>query len=285
MFFTSRWLPSRIPFTILLLPLFWIVLLLSPNLNEWRSLWVLIIVHVFLYGAANVYASASPVGIHKLAGHASLSGRLLAAILLHTVAIGLAFWRVNITFTGLVTGYGLVVYAFAVGSSYTHSPTFASWVLIRLAQGLVATALYYTGLNNFLLSQALQWKVVLPGIIASLTLAAYFPWSSGTQTGRQQHGVRFRFTRAFYLRLSLLLLASVLTLIFFTYYISDDYHAGIVLSFAFGVLLLIDRHQDKDTQQLVTVRPLWLHWLATLGLNAYAFYLFVDYTQILQLLR
>jgi hypothetical protein len=279
MIFRSSWIPGRIPFTLITLPLFWLILSVSPNLNEWRSLWVLFIVHGLLYASVNGYINfydhqpknngvtifINPSGIwHTI------------AMILHAVAVILGFVFVNIPFGFLVLTYGIITYAAGLTGVLSGS-RLIPWIIIRVTQGLLASFIYYIGLNDFPVEHVLQWKVIIPGIVSSLVLAAFFPYVF-------KNADKPVLKRLFYQNIALLLIAAALVTWFFSRYVSPEYISGILIAFGIGVLLLFEKQYTSiHGKENPAPYLLWVHWIATLALNGYAFYIFTDYTQIFQL--
>lgn len=276
----SSWIPARIPFTLITLPLFWLVLSVSPNLNEWRSLWVLFIVHGLLYASVNGYANFYDHPSKKIKGlTVAITPSVIwlsTAILLHGIATILGFVFVNIPFGFLVLSYGLIAYAAAL-SGVLSASTLAPWIIIRATQGLLATSIYYIGLNDFPIEHVLQWKVIIPGIVSSLVLTAFFPIAPKNANDLAEKIL-------FYQNLSLLLVAAALIAWYFSSYVSPEYIPGVLIAFGISIILLFQKQYSHiHSKKKYAPYLLWAHWIATLALNGYAFYIFTDYTQIFQL--
>jgi len=276
MFLKSSWLPDRVPFTILTLPLFWFVLSISPNLLPWRSLWVLFIVHGLLYGAVHAYINFYDSYTARAKGYNEI--KLNIAIAVHSVAILLGFVFVNITFAALVLFYGLIAYASGLSNLSSRS-NIPAWLFIRFVQGFGATLIYYIGLNDLPIENVLQAKVLVPGIVSTMVLVSFFP-------GPNPAAKVQRFTQPVHHRIDLLILCGVVSVWYFSEYISSTYSLGVITAFGIGILLQIQQHyiSNQEAQHQSQIRNShWIHWVSSFMLNGYAFYIFTDYTQIFQL--
>ncbi|HEY3404884.1 MAG TPA: hypothetical protein VGK59_15950 [Ohtaekwangia sp.] len=281
MFFRSSWLPARIPYTLILLPLFWLVLSISPNLNEWRSLWVLFITHGLLYGSVNTYVNFYAVRTKSINGltvsYNNSDAWLYTAIVFHTFAVVLGFVYVNLTFALFTLLYGLITHTAGLTGILSRK-TRLTWGIVRITQGLGATILYYIGLNDLPVATVLQLKILIPGLVSSLVLAALFPIPA---SGNDEQYSK----KVFYQSIILLLTAAALSAWFFSTYVSPVYVAGVMTGFGMGVILLFQQHHTVEKDAHNTLFPVWIHWLATIALNGYSFYIFTDYTQIFQLVQ
>jgi hypothetical protein len=282
MILRSSWLPARIPFTVLLLPLFWIILLLSPNLNEWRALWILITTHVLLYSAVNIYVNfyqkRKLIRIDKKENKSISFWWLYVAIGLHAAAVVSGILKVNYTFGALVLLYGITAHAYGISIEQREKTSDFIWGFVRLFQGIVGSLLYYSGLNGFTLQQSVTQRAFIPGIITALLVAAFFSNEESSQTDTNQ---TFLIRSKNYL---ILFAGAAVAVWFFSSQISAQYNAGIIASFAFGVAILLEK-KDANKSEIKRKRILWINWIGAIGLNIYAFYLFTDYTQVLQLIH
>lgn len=275
MLLKSSWLEGKVPFTLLLLPLFWITLLFSPNLNQWNALWVLGITHVLLYASTNAYINfydASKRYHENWTVYTKAPQRwLYTAIGLHVLATILAAWKVNLTFAVLVLLYGITAHAFGITRGKTKSPSFVVWGVVRSFQGIVAALIYYSGLNNFPLTQT-PLKVILAGLVTSLLLAALYPVQGSTFVKKN---------KVVWINVTLLLIAGVVSVWLLNTVVSPQYTAGVIAAFTFGIVFILDKHTESTpTKTRVALR----HWLGAIALNAYAFYLFTDHSQVFQLI-
>jgi hypothetical protein len=275
MLLKSSWLEGKVPFSLLLLPLFWITLLFSPNLNQWKALWVLGITHVLLYASTNAYVNFYD-GAKRYQENWPIRKKapqlwLLLAIVLHILATVLGAWKVNITFATLVLLYGITSHTFGITRGQTKSTSYLVWGVIRAFQGIGGALIYYTGLNNFSVTQTPP-KVILAGLVTSLLLAALYPVQGSTSAKR---------TTLVWLNVGLLLVAAVVSVWLFKTVISSQYTGGVIAAFTFGIVFILEKHNDNSTTK---TRAAWRHWTGAIALNAYAFYLFTDHTQVFQLI-
>lgn len=275
MLLKSSWLEGKVPFSLLLLPLFWITLLFSPNLNQWTALWVLGITHVLLYASTNAYVNFYD-GAKRYQDNWTIRKKapqlwLFVAIALHVLATVLGAWKVNITFATLILLYGITAHAFGITRSQTTSTSHVVWGVVRVFQGTVAALIYYSGLNNFSITQTPS-KVFLAGIVTSLLLAALYPVQGSTSAKRNN---------VVWLNVSLVVVAGIVSVLLLIEILSSQHIASVITAFTFGIVFILEKHTESKT---TVTRITWRHWIGALALNAYAFYLFTDHSQVFQLI-
>jgi hypothetical protein len=287
MFLTSSWFPSRIPASLVLLPIFWFVLAISPNLNQWRALWVLIIVHVLLYTSVNGfnnYFSKKSIEVNYK-NTTKYSGLLLiVSILLVVVAITLACLKVSLLFATLVA-----IYAFA-GATYSYPLVQwkqyrgVAWVLNGIIQGIFTLVILYIGINQFSLENIYQLKILFPGLLITLVLWAFTPLLSGKALQTKEVETRrkvfsLRDNPIFFLVIELFTLSIVLAGLYFKVYISGVYFPPLLLFYLAGLILIYLYFFPTKVNYTAL-----LSWIVILSLNVFSFYLFTDYTHIFQLI-
>jgi len=179
MFSRSSLLHLRIPFSFFLLPIFFFALCVSPNFNEPRILWVLVIVHLLLYPASNGYNSYFDKDEKSIGGlenpPPTKKGLYYLALLLDALAVALALLYLNVTFAVMLIVYGLVSKAYSHPSIRLKKYPFISLVITGIFQGVFTFVMCYVGLNDFEIHQAMKWQVLLPGFLTSMMLWANYP--------------------------------------------------------------------------------------------------------------
>jgi hypothetical protein len=263
-----------------MLPLFWIVLLVSPNLNQWRSLWVLFIVHGLLYAGANGYVNSYKKNVPARSDFDVDRYKLFISAGLHVLATVFGFFWVNVTFAILVLFYGLTAHAYGIADMQWETPSIPAWFFVRVVQGGLAVLLYYTGLNGYDFGQVWDIKILTPAIVSTVVLIAFFPvqpngYAFGSFLDRRVSSV---------LRILLILAACSITYWFFNMYISPQYNAGIIFFFVVSLVVLFLK-SGGISDAVITKQRTLQDWLLAITLNGYAFYLFTDHTHVLQLLQ
>ena len=179
MFSRSSWLHLRIPFSFLLLPIFLFSLSLVSNVDGERILWIFLILHFLLYPASNGYNSYFDKDEKSIGGLKNpppvKKGLYVLALVLDVAAILLGYIKINTNFAVMAFIYGIVSKAYSHPSVRLKKYPWISWMITGLFQGLFTFLMCYAGLNDVNLNIALEWKVVLPGLLTSLMLWANYP--------------------------------------------------------------------------------------------------------------
>jgi hypothetical protein len=287
MFFTSSWFPSRIPVSLVLLPIFWLVLAISPNLNQWRALWVLVVVHGFLYASVNGFNSyfQQRKKINSLVKERKASRVVLSiSVVLSALAIVFSFLEVSPLFATFVTIYSVVAISFNHPLIYWRKFPMLSWGLTGMIQGIFTFVMLYIGINRFSIENIGQAKILLPATLVSLILWAVYPIlfkDAFTSSASNKFHVIFalKSNRLFFVVLLLLTLVIVFAAFYLKDYISWIYFPPLLLFYVAGIILLYLNFLNSNKGYAK-----FLSWSVILGLNAFSFYIFTDYTNIFQLI-
>jgi 4-hydroxybenzoate polyprenyltransferase len=296
MFTRSAWLHLRIPFSYFLLPVFLFSLSISPNFNGPRLAWVFFIIHFLLYPASNGYNSYFDKDEKSIGGLKNPppvnKGLYYLALLFDLLAVILGYIKISLIFATMLLIYGLVSKAYSHPAIRLKKYAITGWIITGLFQGLFTFAMCYVGLNKFPLEQAVQTKVLLPGILTSLMLWANYPMTQvyqheedskrGDKTFSLMLGIRgtfyfaeifftlamtgfFFYLRAYFeIKYALIFLASLVpVLIFFLYW--------------FSRILKHEQHADH-------ANAMRLNFISATCLNGFFVYLFLDTTHVLQTL-
>jgi 1,4-dihydroxy-2-naphthoate octaprenyltransferase len=172
------WLHLRVPFSFFILPIYWFAVSQSPTPDVWRSVAVLLIVHLLLYPASNAYNSYFDKDEGSIGG---LETPPPVTKQLYWVS-----WILDIValILGLFVNWPFIVYLLVYGfitKAYSHDrirlkkyPVF-SWILISVLQGGITYVMTYVSINNLPLSAILQPRLLFGGLLGVLNLMALYP--------------------------------------------------------------------------------------------------------------
>jgi hypothetical protein len=270
MLIRSSWLSFSVPSPISLLPVLWVTLALSSNLNPQRSLWVLIITYGLLQVTAHGYSNYFSKSVKRWY-------LFPVAAALHALAIISGLLYVSPEFALLAVLYGTTglihgIFCRQEKKAEAHS-------LSAFANGFLLFMLLFEGINKFGWHQTLVGRNMILGLLFTLTLWVLLP-TDRIRTS-EVHGIIVKT----YLTIILYLAIMLAGFLFLWYYRLDRYTPLLTAVSAAGGLLLYMRFGSGQLhEQLCRKRVhLVLIWAITLEVNAFAFYLFADHTQILQL--
>lgn len=294
MFKKSNWLHLRIPFSYFLLPIYIFALSLSPNLDGPKILGLLVILHLFIYPASNAYNSyfdrdEGSIGGLRNPPKVEKSLFYLASLF---DTIGLLLTQMiyqNFTLTLMVLIYILVSRAYSNSTIRLKKFPFLSWLIAGFFQGAWVVWIVYMGLNDFEFLRVFSGKVFYGGILASMIL-----WGSYPMTQIYQHeedskrgdrtlsfilGVRgtFIFTALFF-GLATMGFAWLFNQYFLPKYAWQFVIAmtPVVLFFAWWMI-----RAWSDFQQANFSNTMRLNFISSTALLIFYTYLFIDHTQVL----
>lgn len=295
MFSRSSWLHLRIPFSFFLLPIFLFSLSVSPNFNGSRLFWVFFILHLLTYPASNGYNSYFDKDEKSIGGLKNpppvRKGLYALAIALDLVAIIVSYIKISTTFSLMVLAYGLVSKAYSHPLIRLKKHAWTSWIITGLTQGLYTFAMCYVGVNDFRVEQTLRMEVIIPGLLTSLMLWANYPITQIYQHEEDRKrgditlSARLGITGTFYFAASVFSLA-VTGFLFYLRFMFSEKHAWFfmiaiipVLSYFFYWFFLVMGNRNK-ADYTHTMR---LNMISAICLNSFFLYLFLDTTQVLQI--
>lgn len=195
MFSRSTLLHLRIPFSYFLLPIFLFSLVISPNLLQQRMLWILVILHIFLYPASNGFNSyydkdEKSIGGLKNPPPVSI-GLLWMSLLFDVIALVLGALKINLVFAVMLFVYGLASKAYSHPAIRLKQYPIAGWLVTGFFQGFFTFQMCYIGLNNYQPESALLPQAWIPASLASLMLFANYPMTQVYQHEEDmKHGDR-----------------------------------------------------------------------------------------------
>ena len=295
MFSKSSWLHLRIPFSFLLLPVFFFALALSPNLNQSRLLWVLLIVHFFIYPASNGYNSFFDKDEKSIGGIKNPppinSGLYYLTLLFDALGIILGILKVNFTFGIMLLVYGFISKAYSHPSIRLKKFPWGGWITVGIFQGFFMLITCYIGINDFSLETALAPKILIAGLLASVMLLGSYPMTQiyqhdedakrGDLTISQKLGVRgtFHFT----------LVAFGVAAAGFTGFFQQFYkgtYSFLFLAFMTPVILYFLFWYLRVRLNISLAdysHTMWLNFISALCLNSFFVYFFLDASSILNI--
>ena len=135
----SIWLHLRMPFSIYLLPVCLFALTLQPGVtNWWRVLWVLFIIHVLVYPAANTFNSyydKDEGSVNGLESPPPVNRSLFWVSMGLEVVSLVAAAFINSQFVVFILLYGAFMKCYSHPAIRIKKRPVASWLLISLFQG------------------------------------------------------------------------------------------------------------------------------------------------------
>jgi 4-hydroxybenzoate polyprenyltransferase len=297
MFSKSSWLHLRIPFSFFLLPIFFFSLCVSPNFNEPRILWVLIIVHLFLYPASNGYNSYFDKDEKSIGGlknpPPTKKGLYYLSLVFDAIAIVLSILKLNITFTVMLIIYGLVSKAYSHPATRLKKHAITSLLITGLFQGLFTFMMCYSGLNNFGIENMLHQSVLLPGLLTTFMLWANYPLTQvyqheeDSKRGDITISIKLGVKKTFYFAASMFSFAVAGFIFYLASYFGDHYMkvyllalAPILTYFTFWFLKVIRSESNANYGY-----TMGLNYISATCLNAFFIYLFLYSSNVIQLFQ
>ena len=296
MFSRSSWLHLRIPFSFFLLPIFLFSLSISPNFNGSRLFWVFFILHFLLYPASNGYNSYFDKDEKSIGGLKNpppvQKGLYFLSLTFDLIAIVLAYVKINTTLAIMVLIYGLVSKAYSHPSTRLKKYAWLSWIITGLFQGLFTFVMCYIGVNDFDVAQALRTDVLIPGALTSLMLWANYPLTQIYQHDEDRKrgditlSSKLGIVGTFYFAASVFT-AAVAGFLFYLKFMFGERNAWFfllaiipVMAYFFYWFFLI----MKSTKHADYGHTMRLNFISAICLNTFFIYLFLETTQVLQVL-
>lgn len=289
----SSWLHLRIPFSYFLMPVYFFALAVSPNISERGILWTFIIVHLFLYPASNGYNSyfdKDEKSIGGLKNPPPVNKSLFyLAWLFDITAIGLAIWKINITFAVLLFVYGMVSKAYSHPLVRLKKYPYISWFIAGLFQGAFTFVMCYIGINNYDISLILKPTVLIPAVLTSAMLWGNYPMTQiyqheeDAKRGDITLSLKLGILGTFWFVLFAFGAAIVGFLFYFIHYYNIDFAIAMQFALApvvvyFLVWFYLVRKDEKYANYTYTM---WLNFISATCLNIFFIYLFIKSTNIL----
>jgi 1,4-dihydroxy-2-naphthoate octaprenyltransferase len=266
----------------------------SPNFNGERMFWVFFILHFLLYPASNAYNSyfdrdEKSIGTLKNPPPVK-KGLYFLAITLDLLAILLGYIKINTSFAIMLLVYGLVSKAYSHPSIRLKKLAFLSWVITGLFQGLFTFVMCYIGINDYPIENGLKSHVLIPGILTSAMLWANYPMTQiyqheeDAKRGDVTLSYKLGILGTFYFVIAVFTVAIGGLLMYFKFYFDEKYALiflvallPLLIYFFYWLLLVIKNQNAADYEH--TMR---LNFISATCLNVFFVYLFLETTQVLQ---
>lgn len=296
MFSRSSWLHLRIPFSYFLLPVFLFSVAISPNISEPRLLWVFIILHLFLYPASNGFNSYFDKDEKSIGGLKNPpkvdKGLYYLSLTFDVIALLLGYFIITPLFAVMLFVYGMVSKAYSHPMVRLKKYPVGGWLAAGLFQGAFTFLMCYVGLNNFSLSACLNAHVLIPALLTSVVLWANYPMTQVYQheedlkRGDHTLSVKLGIRGTFYFTALVFGVATVQ----FTFYFIEFYEPKYAIAFltALTPVLLyflfwfLKVRQDESKANYGYA--MGLNFISATCLNIFFIYLFLDSSQVLQVL-
>jgi hypothetical protein len=292
----STILHLRIPFSFFLLPVFLFSLALSPNVTMSALLWSFLIIHFLLYPASNGYNSYFDKDEKSIGGLKNPppvdKSLYYVSLLFDAMAVVLGFVLINVDFAVMLLVYGLISKAYSHPMVRLKKYAITAWLVTGIFQGLFTFMMCYVGINGFELATALQPKVIYGGLLSTLMLWANYPMTQiyqheedakhGDNTISRKLGIR----GTFYFTGGIFMVVTAGFVLYLQHYFALRYSllflaalAPVVLFFTWWFFKVL-----RDESKADYAHTMWLNSISATSLNIYFFYLFTDYTKILEAL-
>jgi len=293
---TSSLRHLRIPFSLLLMPVFLFALAHTPNHNESRILWVFIALHLFLYPSSNGYNSFYDKDQESIGGLKSppkvTADLFWLSMVLFSIAIGIG-WTINGSFASMIFIYGAVSMAYSYPGIRIKKYPWLSWTIAGFFQGYFTYAMAYAGLSDLSWNVLFKSHVILPGILTSLMLWGNYPLTQVYQHGEDDR----RGDRTLSLRLGIkntFLFSALIFMIagsaFVWYFYSKNQFQVIWVFLAAMIPVMLFfltwfNFVRSNPQKYASYGwAMWMNIISAIALNAFFVYYFLENTQILQAL-
>jgi len=267
---------------------------LSPNFSEQGMLGLLVILHLFIYPASNAYNSyfdKDEGSIGGLKNPPKVDKNLYYLASLFDL-IGLALTQYlysNWTLTLMVLAYVLVSRAYSNDRIRLKRFALLSWMIAGFFQGAWVVWLTYVGLNDFNFLMVMNDKPLYGGLLASAILWGSYPMTQiyqhaeDTKRGDRTLSVLLGIKGTFLFTASCFALATLGFIWFFRTFFDIKYAGAFVLAML-PVVLFFSWWMIKtwkDQTQANYQNTMRLNMISSTALALFFIYLFLDYTQVL----
>jgi 1,4-dihydroxy-2-naphthoate octaprenyltransferase len=294
MFTRSTLLHLRIPFSLLLMPVYVFALGLSPNLNESRLLWTFLAIHLFLYPASNAYNSyfdKDEGSIGLLKNPPPVKKELYwIALLFDLIAITIGLIKVNLLFSLMLFVYGLASKAYSHPSVRLKKYPITGWIIAGFFQGFFTFMMCYIGINQFEFENMWREPKWIAASLTSLMLWASYPMTQvyqheedkkhGDKTMSRLLGVRgtFFFAQFFFL------ISAIAFVLYFKTYSEMRYAYGFVLFLTPVILFFFYWFSKvwKDESKADYSSTMRLNFISAFCLNGFFIWFFLESSHVLQ---
>jgi 1,4-dihydroxy-2-naphthoate octaprenyltransferase len=256
-------------------------------------LWVLVIVHLFLYPASNGFNSyfdkdEKSIGGIKNPPPVNISLYYLA-LLFDGLAIVLGVLIINLTFGIMLFVYGLASKAYSHPSVRLKKYPWGGWLITGFFQGFFMILTFYIGINNFDLETTLFAKVLIAGVLASLMLWGNYPMTQiyqheeDSKRGDITLSLTLGVPGTFHFTMAAFGIATLGFLRFFIQYYGGNYSVQFLTFLSPVVLYFLYWYfrVRKDWSRANYTHTMRLNFISALCLNAFFIYFFLDASNVL----
>ena len=269
----------RFHFSILLLPTFFFALSISPNLNQSKLLWMMVIIHLSLYPA--LYGFKYYYQIRALLNKDDLYSKTLLNISLLLALIAESFAAsVNLTFFVLVSIYGVA--SIFVDQFLVRRKVFiGNWLFNVLLNGFLGACIAFVGINAFSFENIFSGKVLFVAVLSGLLLGVNYP----IEMHSKQTVVNDQVKKTFYYKAIFLLLS----IVGFVFFLNEFYDGQYILLFVgaqtpIALFLLIKILSTKRKSETENYRsPRWIDYIHAIILISFFIYFFLDSTNVINI--
>lgn len=296
MFSRSSWLHLRIPFSYFLLPVFLFAVAVSPNLSEPRLLWVFVILHLFLYPASNGFNSYFDKDEKSIGGLKNPpkvnKGLYYLSLLFDVIALVLGYFIINPLFAVMLFIYGLVSKAYSHPMIRLKKYPVLGWITAGFFQGAFTFKMCYVGINDFSLGTCFNTHVLIPSLLTSVMLWANYPMTQVYQheedikRGDNTLSVKLGIRGTFYFTAVVFSVAAFQFTFYFIEFHEVKYAMAffialtpVLLFFSFWFLKVWKNESFANYSHAMA-----LNFISATCLNLFFIYLFLDSSQVLQVL-
>ena len=292
----SSWLHLRIPFSYFLLPVFLFAVAVSPNLSEPRLLWVFIILHLFLYPASNgfnSYFDKDEKSIGGLKNPPKVNKDLYyLSLLFDLIALLLGYFLINPLFAVMLFIYGMVSKAYSHPMIRLKKYPIAGWIAAGFFQGAFTFKMCYVGLNDFSLGACFNTHVLIPALLTSTMLWANYPMTQvyqheeDTKRGDNTLSVKLGIRGTFYFTAAVFTIAAIQFTFYFVEFHQSKYAIAFFIALAPVLLYFLFWFYKVFGNELYAnySYAMGLNFISATCLNIFFIYLFLDSSQVLQIL-
>jgi 1,4-dihydroxy-2-naphthoate octaprenyltransferase len=296
MFSRSSWLHLRIPFSYFLLPVFLFAVAISPNISEPRLLWVFVILHLLLYPASNGFNSYFDKDEKSIGGLKNPpkvnKGLYYLALIFDAIALLMGYFIINPLFAMMLFVYGMVSKAYSHPMVRLKKYPITGWIAAGVFQGAFTFLMCYVGLNNFSLAASFNAHVLIPSLLTTVVLWANYPMTQVYQheedlkRGDQTLSVKLGIRGTFYFTALVFMVAAAQFIFYFIEFHQLKYAITFLLALTpvLSFFLFWFLKVRKDESFASYGYAMALNFISATCLNAFFIYLFLDSSQVLQVL-
>jgi 1,4-dihydroxy-2-naphthoate octaprenyltransferase len=237
----STLLHLRIPFSYFLLPTYLFALSQAPSPVLWKTILVFIILHLLLYPASNSYNSyydRDTQSIGTLKHPSPVEKELLIVSLILDAAAVLLGMLIGWMFAAAVLLYGLGSKAYSHNKIRIKKWPVLSLIAVGLTQGAFTFLMSYFGIQDILITDMLNMRIVSGAVVSSLFITAAYPMTQIYQHKADMEHGDISFSMLLGIRGTFLFCAIFLTIAITGFSLFFRHYFGIIHMLGFSLFLL-----------------------------------------------